>query len=79
MIKYGEFTIFDIQREDKEFPQRLLMRKDCPQKLYVGCKDERVLEIMNQFSLSVIGARKCSIRGTKIATQVASALCENRN
>ena len=59
-----------LERDSKYFPENLKKLKDCPKELFV-LGDERVL---SEFSLSVIGSRKSSFIGRKIAEEICEDL-----
>ena len=78
-VMQKDILIFCLFKEDKSFPHNLLKRKDCPSKIYVATKEETNLECLNSFSFAMIGARRCSIQGAKIATQISGDLCKSRS
>lgn len=59
-----------LQKNSKNFPENLRKLKNCPKELFV-LGDEKVL---SEFSLSVIGSRKCSFVGQKIAAEICEDL-----
>ena len=56
-----------IKKEDKDYPKLLLGLFNPPEKLYV-MGDEKIL---NEFSIGIVGARKCTKYGENIAKSLA--------
>ena len=64
--------IEEIFIENKEYPEQLKNIYDPPLKLYVlGNK-----EILNQKGIAIVGTRKATEYGKKVAFQFAKKLCE---
>ena len=61
-----------IKREDESYPKQLSKIKQPPEKLYV-LGDEKILQ--NQ-SIAIVGARRCSEYGVKYAKQFAKEIAE---
>lgn len=61
-----------LQKSDANFPWRLRILKDCPDVLYVvgNC------EILNDFSIAIVGSRKCDEYGKYITRKFAKKLAE---
>lgn len=63
-----------LKKEDENFPKSLKDLEDCPDILYV-CGNEKIL---NDFSIAVIGARRCTLEGRIIAQNITRELASNR-
>lgn len=61
-----------LKKEEKDFPEGLRQLKDCPDVLYV-LGDEKLL---NSFSIAVVGARRCTLDGERVARQVSAELSD---
>lgn len=59
-----------IKRGEKYFPRNLEKLKDCPDIIYVLGNEK----ILNEFSLAVVGARKCSNFGREFANKISKEL-----
>ncbi len=59
-----------LKRNSKYFPESLRKLENCPEELFV-LGDESVL---SEFSLSVVGSRRCSFAGQKIAEEICEDL-----
>lgn len=71
MYKIGNIRI--ISKEDREYPRRLKEIPDPPEKLYcIG--DVKLLE---KTSLAVVGSRKCSEYGRRIAIKIGNEAARN--
>ncbi|MBQ9279754.1 MAG: DNA-processing protein DprA [Clostridia bacterium] len=62
-----------FKRGEKDFPPNLYELTDCPDKLYVLGNEK----LLNEFSIAVIGARKCTLDGKRIAEQISADLAGN--
>lgn len=60
-----------IEITDKYYPKRLLNIKDPPQKLYVKGN----YKLLNNYSLAIVGSRRCSEYGVKYAQKFAKEIC----
>ena len=61
-----------LKKEEKDFPEGLRQLKDCPDVLYVlGDK-----KLLNSFSIAVVGARRCTLDGERVARQVSAELSD---
>ncbi len=71
MVSYKN-KINILQKKDMYFPWRLRILKDCPDVLYVmgNC------EILNDFSIAIVGSRKCDDYGKYITKKFAKELAE---
>ena len=60
-----------IEKENKNFPERLRKLKDCPERLYVMGN----VELLNaQNTIAIIGSRQCTEYGRKVSYQFAKEL-----
>lgn len=59
-----------IKREDDNFPKALESLSDCPDMIYVLGNEE----LLNTFSLAIIGARKCTPKGAHFAKMISKDL-----
>lgn len=62
--------IYEINRNDKNFPQNLLKIQKCPQKLYVMGN----VKILNNKSVAMVGSRDSTPYGEYYASNFAKAL-----
>lgn len=56
-----------IKKEDKDYPRLLLNIFNPPKKLYVMGNEK----ILNEFSIAIVGSRKCTKYGEDIAKSLA--------
>lgn len=61
-----------IKKEDKNFPNQLKDLKDCPKQLYAIGN----LSLLNEFSISVVGARVCEEESKKYAKEISYGLAK---
>lgn len=59
-----------IRKDEENFPKNLLALKDCPKQIFAMGNDE----ILSHFSVAVVGARRCSALGERIAKEIAGDL-----
>lgn len=59
-----------IKRGEKNFPKKLEQLHDCPDILYVLGNEK----ILNDFSIGIVGARKCSRSGKELARNISKQL-----
>lgn len=67
---------FDIQylkKEDNIFPNGLKSLDDCPDIIYAVGNTK----LLNEFSLAIVGARRCTLDGKRIANKIADELASN--
>ena len=64
-----------ITIEDKEYPNRLREINKPPKQLYV----EGNIELLNKPGIAIIGSRKCTEDGKRIAKNFSSKLSSVRN
>ncbi len=62
-----------LLKEDVNFPQKLLEMEDAPDVLYVMGNEK----ILNEFSIAIVGSRKCSRESAELARMIAEDLCES--
>ncbi len=62
--------IYEINKNDKEFPQNLLKIQKCPQKLYVMGN----VKILNNKCVAMVGSRDSTPYGEYYASNFAKAL-----
>lgn len=67
-------TIKIITNEDKAFPKSLFELKNVPKKLYMLGNDK----LLKNFSVAIIGARKCETESVKIAEETSYNLAKNK-
>ena len=65
-----KISIQYIKKEDNDFPVKLKQLPDCPDILYVAGNEK----ILNQFTLAVVGARKCTLEGARTAKTISQNL-----
>ena len=56
-----------ITMQDKKYPKNLFELKNPPEKLYAIGN----IELLNEFSLAIVGARKCEEESLNLATILA--------
>ena len=66
-------TIKIITKEDEEYPEQLKAIKKSPEKLYVKGN----IALLKKKSIAIVGSRRCTENGRKIAKQIAYELAEN--
>ncbi len=69
-IDKRQFEIMEIEKNDKEFPKRLLDIKRCPKKIYAVGK----ISLLNKFSIAIVGSRKATRYGIENAKLFSSEL-----
>lgn len=70
----GKIKMKKIKFEDSNYPQKLRHIQDPPKELYV-IGDEKIL---NNFGLAIIGCRRCSEYGKKIAKDLSFKLAKQK-
>lgn len=65
--------IYEINKNDKEFPQNLLKIQKCPQKLYVMGN----VKLLNNKSVAMVGSRDSTPYGEYYASNFAKALSQS--
>lgn len=66
-------NVYVLRKEDVDFPWRLRILEDCPDVIYVmGNK-----KILNDFSIAIVGSRKCGEYGRMITEKFANGLATN--
>lgn len=65
--------IYEINKNDKEFPQNLLKIQKCPQKLYVMGN----VKLLNNKSVAMVGSRDSTPYGEYYASYFAKALSQS--
>lgn len=74
MIKTKKFTDYRVVKKgDSDYPKKLQMIKDAPEKLYVRGK----LPDPNKKTVSIVGARNCTDYGSTLAKSIARILSLN--
>ena len=74
MIKTKKFTDYRVVKKgDSDYPKKLQMIKDSPEKLYVRGK----LPDPNKKTVSIVGARNCTDYGSTLAKSIARILSLN--
>lgn len=66
--------IIEITKSNKDYPKRLLKRKDAPEVLYV-VGDVKLLN--KEKILGVVGSRECTEYGRKVANTFANELSKS--
>lgn len=66
--------IFEIDCKDKNYPERLLKIKNYPSKLYAIGNIEL---LKSKYTVGIVGSRKCSEYGRKVAFEFAKEISEN--
>ena len=62
-----------IDKKSEDFPDKLKKLEKCPEQIYIqGNK-----RILSEFSLAIVGSRKCSILGKTIARDITEELARN--
>lgn len=64
--------IYEINKNDKNFPQNLLKIQKCPQKLYVMGN----VKLLNNKSVAMVGSRDSTPYGEYYASNFAKALSQ---
>ena len=65
--------IIEINCEDERYPKRLLKIKNFPSKLYAVGN----IELLNsRYTVGIVGSRKCSEYGRKVAYEFAREISE---
>lgn len=59
-----------IKKEDKEFPEKLKELNKCPKELYAVGN----IELLKSDGIAIVGSRKCSDYGLKMANKFAREL-----
>lgn len=62
-----------LKRDSKYFPQKLKELEKCPEEIFVLGNEK----ILSEFSLSVVGSRKCSFFGKEIARKISGNLANS--
>lgn len=65
--------IKSIDKNSKVFPENLKLLSKCPNQIFVLGNEE----ILSEFSLAIIGSRKCSVLGKSIAQNISSELARD--
>ena len=68
-----KYRIQYIKKEDNDFPNGLKSLVDCPDIIYAVGNTK----LLNEFSLAIIGARRCTLDGLRIANIIANDLASN--
>ena len=63
-----------IKKNDDVFPKGLLDLKDCPEEIYALGN----IEILNEFFIGIVGARKCAVDSLMITKKITSELVQNK-
>lgn len=63
-----------IKKNDDVFPKGLLDLKDCPEQIYALGN----IEILNEFFIGIVGARKCAVDSLMITKKITSELVQNK-
>lgn len=63
-----------IKKNDDVFPKGLLDLKDCPEQI---CALGNI-EILNEFFIGIVGARKCAVDSLMITKKITSELVQNK-
>lgn len=66
--------IIEIDCKDKNYPERLLKIKNYPSKLYAIGNIEL---LKSKYTVGIVGSRKCSDYGRKVAFEFAKEISEN--
>jgi DNA processing protein len=59
-----------LKKSDLDFPQKLKELKKCPEQIYVMGNEK----ILNDYMISVVGARDCSFESIKIAKEISEGI-----
>jgi len=69
-IELLNYKIKIIKKEDSLFPKRFLDLEDCPKEIYIIGNEE----LLNNFSISIVGTRNASPMGKSIAFELSKNL-----
>ena len=65
-----DYNVKIIYKEERAFSERLKELKDCPSKLYAIGN----IDLLKSDSMAIVGSRKCSEYGLKMAEEFGSKL-----